>query len=126
MFGVRPPNRGASGSGAAGAKTRSESVNTGAQGVPATRSPTAAESSFTSSAIDLPKSGKPTTVAVSISTGSSLVQVASIGGYVVAGTVQAGNPPLVLDVSFLPESTTVTVQSQAAQACVLGFVANFE
>lgn len=112
-------------SGAAGAATASQSINVGAQGVTGTRSPVGAEGSFTTTTITLPKSGRPTTVTVSISTGSALVQVASIGGYAVAGVVQAANPPLVLDVSFLPESTTVAVQTQAAQACVLGIVANF-
>jgi len=111
--------------GAAGAPAASASLNVGAQGVPGTRSPSGSEASFTTTTITLPKSGRPTTVVTSISTGSALVQVASIGGYFVAGVVQAANPPLVLDVSFLPESTSVAVQSEAAQACVLGFVANF-
>ncbi len=120
-----PTPRGATGSGAAGARASSSSVNSGAQGVPATRSPTGVEATFTTTTITLPKSGRPTTVSVAISAGSALVQVASIGGYFVAGVVQAANPPLVLDVSFLPESTTVAVETQAAQACVLGIVANF-
>lgn len=112
-------------SGAAGAATASSSTNLGAQGVPGTRSPSGAEGSFTTTTLTLPKSGRPTTVTISISTGSALVQIATLGGYFVAGVVQAANPPLVLDVSLLPESTSVAVQSQAAQACVLGFVANF-
>lgn len=111
--------------GAAGAQTASTSVNVGAQGVPATRTSAGAEGSFTTTTITLPKSGRPTTVTVSISTASCLVQVSTVGGYFVAGVVQAANPPLVLDVSFLPESTTVAVQTQASAAAVIGMVANF-
>lgn len=112
--------------GAAGASTVTVSANQGAQGVPATRTASGAEGSFTTTTITFPKSGKPTTVSVSISTASAMVQVPTIGGYFVAGLVQAANPPLVLDVSALPESTSIAVQSQASAAAVIGFIANFE
>jgi pheromone shutdown protein TraB len=112
--------------GAAGASTVTTSVNEGAQGVPATRTAAGAEGAFTTTTITLPKSGHPTTVSVSISAASAMIQVPTIGGYFVAGLVQAANPPLVLDVSALPESTSVAVQSQASAAAVLGFIANFE
>jgi len=121
------PNRmnGNVGQGAAGAPTHAASPNVGVQGVPATRSPTGAETSFTTTTITLPKSGKPTSVQVSISAGSALVQVATIGGYFVAGVVQAANPPLTIDVSMLPETTSMAVQTQASGAAVIGIVANF-
>jgi len=121
------PNRmsGDPGQGAAGAPTRAASPNVGVQGVPATRSPTGTETSFTTTTITLPKSGKPTSVQVSISAGSALVQVSTIGGYFVAGVVQAANPPLTIDVSMLPEATSMAVQTQASGASVIGIVANF-
>jgi hypothetical protein len=121
------PNRmnGNLGQGAAGAPTHAASPNTGVQGVPATRTATGTEGSFTTTTITLPKSGKPTSVQVSISAGSALVQVATIGGYFVAGVVQAANPPLTIDVSMLPEATTMSVQTQASGASVIGIVANF-
>lgn len=112
-------------SGAAGASTAASSVNVGAQGVPATRTAAGAEGSFTTTTVTLPKSGRPTTVTISISASSAMVQVATLGGYFVAGTVQAANPPLVLDLSLLPESTSVAVQTQASAAAVIGIVVNF-
>jgi len=112
-------------SGAAGASTASGSVNVGAQGVPATRTAAGAEGAFTTTTVTLPKSGRPTTVQISISASSAMVQIPTLGNYFVAGLVMAANPPLVLDVSMLPETTSVGVQSQAAAAAVLGFVVNF-
>jgi predicted ATP-grasp superfamily ATP-dependent carboligase len=84
-----------------------------------------AEGAFTTTTITFPKSARPTTVTVSISVGSALVQIPTIGGYFVADVVMAANPPRVIDVSILPESTSIGIQTEAAQASVLGFVANF-
>jgi hypothetical protein len=98
------------------------SLNSGAQGVPASRTASGAEGSFTTTTVNLPVSGKPTTVAVSISAASAQVQVATAGSRVAAGVVMANNPPLTIDVSGLPPGTSVAVQTQANGAAVIGIV----
>jgi hypothetical protein len=98
------------------------SLNSGAQGVPASRTASGAEGSFTTTTINLPVSGKPTTVAVSMSAGSAQVQIATAGSRFAAGVVMANNPPLTIDISGLPPGTSVAVQTEANAAGVIGIV----
>jgi hypothetical protein len=111
------------GAGALGVPTSPPpSLNAGAQGVPASRTASGAEGSFTTTTVQLPVSGRPTSVAVSISAASAQVQVPTAGSRVAAGVVMANNPPLTLDVSGLPPGTSVGVQTEANGAAVIGIV----
>ena len=130
MFGRQPPfpipGRSGGGRGSLGVPASAgPSFNSGAQGVPASRTATGAEASFTTTTVNLPVSGKPTTVVVSISAASAQVQVATAGSRVSAGVVMAGQQNLVLDVSGLPPGTSVGVQTEANAAAVIGIVVNY-
>jgi hypothetical protein len=111
--------------GAAGAATAAASLNTGAQGVSASRTATGAESSFTTTTVTFPKSARPTTVIVTVSASAVQVNVPTLGAYVVAGVATLNTDPLVLDVSMLPEATSIGIQTQAAAAQVIVMVANY-
>ena len=98
---------------------------TGGQSVPTSRTATGAETSFTTTTVTLPKSGKPTKVQVTISAGSVLVQVATAGNYTNAG-VATVNSPISIDLSAVPEQTSVDIQTQAGGAGVIGIVVGFQ
>ena len=100
-------------------------ANTAFQGVVASRTATGAESSFTTTTVTLPVSGKPTTVQVSISASSAQVQVSTVGGRFVAGVVMAGQKNLEVDISALPPGTSVAVQTEANAAAVIGIVVGY-
>ena len=95
----------------------------GGQSVPFSRSSSGSEGSFTTTTVTLPKSGKPTTLLVTFTTGVVLVQVVTVGSYTVSGVATA-QVPLTLDISFLAEQTSVGVQTEVpgAAATVAGSV----
>jgi hypothetical protein len=100
-------------------------VSGGNQAVPATRTATGAESSFTTTTVTLPKSGKPGSATVTISAGSVLVQVGTMGNYTAAG-VATVNAPVVIDLSMIDEQTSVDIQTEAGGAGVIGIVVSFQ
>lgn len=97
----------------------------GGLGVPFSRSPTAADSSFVTTSVALPGSYKPNRLKVTVSTGSVQVQVQLDAIRVLAG-IATVNAPLDLDISPLPKGSTVPVQTLAAQACTIQGVVTYD
>lgn len=94
------------------------------QGVPFTRTAAGGEGSFTTTTVTLPASAKPTNVQIAVSTSSAQVQVVSMGKRFWAGVVTT-NLPLTIDISALPEGTSVDVQTEANAALVISGVVGY-
>lgn len=75
----------------------------------------AAEGSFTTTTVTFPKTADPRDVTVAVSAGSVLVQVQGAGKEFIAATATV-NAPANIDLSALPDSATVDVQTQGLLA----------